>query len=120
MFRERLPTASRLCCSRATIPQLQRNLPERERFSRGCKRARLIVLSSPTTPIFISTNRLKDFDVGLAPLGNPEEFVQLRQGLRGGMKMRLYTAKFPKVKLAVITYEMPDGKLEQYQIAVED
>jgi D-alanyl-D-alanine carboxypeptidase len=69
---------------------------------------------------YFNEQALKDFAVGLAPLGNPEEFVESKQELRGGMKMRLYTVKFPKVKLGVVTYEMPDGKLEQYQIAVED
>jgi D-alanyl-D-alanine carboxypeptidase len=66
---------------------------------------------------YFSDQALKDFASGLAPLGNPEEFAQIKQELRGGMKMRLYSVKYPKLKLVVITYEMPDGKLEQYQIA---
>jgi hypothetical protein len=36
------------------------------------------------------------------------------------MKLREYTIKFPKAKLSVWTYEMPDGKLEQYQIAAQN
>ncbi len=69
---------------------------------------------------YFNEQALKDFATGLSPLGAPEEFVQDRQELRGGMKERVYTAKFAKQKLAVWTYEMPDGKLEQYQIAPKD
>ena len=69
---------------------------------------------------YFNEQTLKDFASSLAPLGNPEEFVQVRQELRGGMKMRLYHAKFSKSKLVVWIYEMPDGKLEQYQVATAD
>jgi len=31
------------------------------------------------------------------------------------MKLRMYTIKFPKTELSAWTYEMPDGKLEQYK-----
>jgi hypothetical protein len=40
-------------------------------------------------------------------------------GLRGGMMERVYSVKFPKQTLRVWTYEMPDGKLAQYQVAPE-
>jgi D-alanyl-D-alanine carboxypeptidase len=36
---------------------------------------------------------------------------------RGGMVYRRYNAKFPQKTLMVWTYEMPDGKLEQYEVA---
>lgn len=62
---------------------------------------------------------LKDFANSLGPLGTPEEFTQTSQGLRGGMKLRIYRIKFPKVTLSAWTYEMPDGKLEQYQVAAQ-
>jgi D-alanyl-D-alanine carboxypeptidase len=69
---------------------------------------------------YFNEEAIKDFANSLAPLGTPDEFVQLSQELRGGMKLRVYTIKFPKTKLHAWTYEMPDGKLEQYQIAVQD
>ena len=69
---------------------------------------------------YFNAQALKDFAGSLGPLGTPEEFTQVRQGLRGGMKFRLYSIQFPKTKLTGSTYEMPDGKLEQYQIAAED
>jgi CubicO group peptidase (beta-lactamase class C family) len=69
---------------------------------------------------YFSEAALKDFAAGLAPLGAPQEFVQTRQGLRGGMTLRVYRVKFADKTLRAWTYEMPDGKLEQYQIAVQE
>jgi D-alanyl-D-alanine carboxypeptidase len=69
---------------------------------------------------YLSEQALKDFASGLAPLGAPQEFVQVRQGLRGGMTLRVYRIRFGGKFLRAWTYEMPDGKLEQYQVAVQD
>jgi len=69
---------------------------------------------------YFNEQALRDFSSSLGPLGEPEEFAQVRQGLRGGMKLRMYSVRFPKTTLRVWTYEMPDGKLEQYQLAVQD
>jgi CubicO group peptidase (beta-lactamase class C family) len=68
---------------------------------------------------YFSEEALKDFQTGLAPLGTPQEFNAVAHGLRGGMMERIYSVKFPKQSLRVWTYEMPDGKLEQYQVAPE-
>ena len=69
---------------------------------------------------YFSEQALKDFASGLGSLGNPKEFIEAKKELRGGMTMRLYHVHFPKVKLVVVTYEMPDGKLEQYQVVAEN
>ncbi|MEP6637060.1 MAG: serine hydrolase domain-containing protein [Acidobacteriota bacterium] len=69
---------------------------------------------------YFSEQALKDFASGLEPLGAPKEFVQVRQGLRGGMTLRVYQIKLTTKTLRAWTYEMPDGKLEQYQIASQD
>lgn len=66
---------------------------------------------------YFSDPALKDFAAGLGPLGAPQSFVQASQGLRGGMTLRVYLIRFPQRTLRAWTYEMPDGKLEQYQIA---
>jgi CubicO group peptidase (beta-lactamase class C family) len=66
---------------------------------------------------YFSEQALKDFASGLAPLGTPLQFTQVSQGLRGGMTLRVYRIQFAKSALRAWTYEMPDGKLEQYQIA---
>jgi D-alanyl-D-alanine carboxypeptidase len=69
---------------------------------------------------YFSEPALKDFASGLGPLGAPQSFVQASQGLRGGMTLRVYIIKFPQKTLRAWTYEMPDGKLEQYQIAAQN
>jgi CubicO group peptidase (beta-lactamase class C family) len=66
---------------------------------------------------YFSAEALKDFASGLGPLGASQSFAQASQGLRGGMTLRVYLIRFPRQTLRAWTYEMPDGKLEQYQIA---
>lgn len=66
---------------------------------------------------YFSAEALKDFASGLGSLGRPQSFVQSSQGLRGGMTLRVYQIRFAQKALRAWTYEMPDGKLEQYQIA---
>jgi len=69
---------------------------------------------------YFNEQALKDFADSLGPLGMPFEFVQTNQALRGGMTLRVYKIKFRQnQELRAWTYEMPDGKLEQYQIAGE-
>jgi CubicO group peptidase (beta-lactamase class C family) len=69
---------------------------------------------------YFSEDALKDFQAGLGPLGTPQSFTQASQGLRGGMTLRVYIIRFPQRVLRAWTYEMPDGKLEQYQIAAQN
>lgn len=69
---------------------------------------------------YFDQQALQDFAASLGPLGTPEEFAEVRQELRGGMKLRIYSIKFPKNTLRAWTYEMPDGKLEQYQVSASD
>ena len=69
---------------------------------------------------YFSDQALKDFASGLAPLGTPQSFVQVNQGLRGGMTLRVYIVNFGAKTLRAWTYEMPDGKLEQYQVAPQN
>ncbi len=42
------------------------------------------------------------------------------QGLRGGMTLRIYLLRFENRTLRAWTYELPNGKLEQFQIAVQN
>jgi len=69
---------------------------------------------------YFSEQALQDFAAGLGPLGTPQSFTQASQGLRGGMTLRVYIVRFPQKVLRAWTYEMPDGKLEQYQIATQN
>ncbi len=66
---------------------------------------------------YFSQQALDDFRSSLSRLGPPREFVQTGEADRGGMTLRVYRAGFPDRALRVWTYEMPDGKIEQYQVA---
>jgi D-alanyl-D-alanine carboxypeptidase len=69
---------------------------------------------------YFNAQALQDFAASLGPLGTPDEFTQVRQSSRGGMIMRAYRIKFPKQELRAWTYELPDGHLEQFQVAPQD
>src|SRR5215813_5201726 len=43
---------------------------------------------------YFSAQALQDFAAGLAPLGVPQDFTQVSQGLRGGMTLRVYRLRF--------------------------
>jgi len=67
---------------------------------------------------YFTAQALADFSASLGPLGTPTAFTQVYTELRGGMVLRVYQVRFaqgPGVR--AWTFEMPDGKLEQYQVA---
>lgn len=68
---------------------------------------------------YFTEQALRDFSTSLAPLGPPQEFVQTEKENRGGMTFFGYRAKFSQKTFAVWVREMPDGKIEQYQLIVE-
>ena len=74
-------------------------------------------LLTPNANFYFSEQALKDFEASLASLGAPTGFVQTRTTLRGGMTYRNYRVTFPNRTLRVWTFETPEGKLEQYQVA---
>lgn len=67
---------------------------------------------------YFDEQALADFKSSLGPLGKPVSFVQTSQSLRGGMVGRVYQVRFAQKTIRAWTYEMPDGKLEQFQVAV--
>jgi len=69
---------------------------------------------------YFSERAIADFKASLGPLGAPTEFKLTRVWLRGGMTGRSYDAKYADRTLRAWTYEMPDGKLEQFQVAVKE
>ena len=69
---------------------------------------------------YFSDAALADFASGLGPLGPPQEFEQAGQSLRGGMVARSFRIKCGAKTLRLTTFTMPDGKLEQYQIAAAE
>jgi CubicO group peptidase (beta-lactamase class C family) len=72
------------------------------------------------TNVYFSKQALQDFKSSLGPLGKPAKFFQTSQSKRGGMIERSFRAVFPNRTLRVWTYQEPNGKLEQYQIAPID
>src|SRR4029078_7057148 len=67
---------------------------------------------------YFSQTALKDFADSLAPFGAPQAFNETSQSARGGMTLRVYIARFASGKvLRIWTFELPNGKLEQYEIA---
>jgi D-alanyl-D-alanine carboxypeptidase len=68
---------------------------------------------------YFTGQAVKDFAESLAPLGPPREFTQTEREDRGGMVFRRYEVKFIGKTLDLWIREMPDGKIEQYQIAAK-
>jgi D-alanyl-D-alanine carboxypeptidase len=100
-------TTQRLAQARGIFEGLRHGVIERSLFTSNAN-------------FYFSNAALKDFASGLAPLGAPREFSQTFEGFRGGMTLRVYQIKFEHQTLRAWTYELPDGKLEQYQIAPVD
>ncbi len=95
----------RLQLARKVFAGLQQGQIDRSLFTDNCNS-------------YFSEQALKDFADSLRPLGPPEAFVQTTQSLRGGMGFRAYTLKFSNGKKVRITLrDMPDGKIEQFQVA---
>lgn len=97
-------TQSRTARARAIFEGLQQGRIDRSQLT-------------PDASAYFSAQALGDFKSTLAPLGTPTEFVQTGQHARGGMLERSYRVKAGGRTLRAWTYEMPDGKLEQYQIS---
>jgi CubicO group peptidase (beta-lactamase class C family) len=74
-------------------------------------------LFTDNTNAYFTAEALKDFESSLGPLGKPTTFTQSGQSLRGGMVLRRFQIRFQRRTLSLTTFTMPDGKLEQYQIA---
>jgi len=65
---------------------------------------------------YFSQQTVEDFASSLKPLGPPLSIKQTKEEARGGMTFRVFSVAFPERELRVTTYEMPDGKLEQYLV----
>ncbi len=65
---------------------------------------------------YFSEVALGDFAGSLGPLGAPTELRQTRQSDRGGMTYRNFQVKYPKKTVQVWERDLPDGKIEQFQV----
>lgn len=97
-------TGERTARARAIFEGLQKGTIDRSFFTEDAN-------------AYFSEQALQDFASSLGPLGTVQQFTQTGQQERGGMLLRVYRVVLPQKTLRVWTYEMPDGKIEQYQIA---
>lgn len=77
-------------------------------------------LLAPNLNDYFSAQTVEDFKNSLAPLGEPLEFHQMRESLRGGMTFRAFRIVYPTRRLVLTTYTYPDGELEQYLVSPAD
>ena len=69
---------------------------------------------------YFSDEAVRDFASSLGPLGAVQELTQTGQSLRGGMTLRRYRIRLASRSLRLTTFLMPDGKIEQFQIAASE
>jgi hypothetical protein len=69
---------------------------------------------------YFTEQALRDFASSLAPLGAPTRFKQTRQSARGGMMFRLFDVGFGSKSVEIWERDMPDGKIEQFQVTAKD
>ena len=67
---------------------------------------------------YFTDQAIADMASSLAPLGTPSSFMQTGRSERGGMTFRGYQVRFAQKTLSITVRIMPNGKIEQYQIAV--
>jgi CubicO group peptidase (beta-lactamase class C family) len=65
---------------------------------------------------YFDQQAMDDFASSLKPLGEPLGLIKEHESQRGGMTFRLFRVYFAARDLTVSTYEMPDGKFEQYLV----
>jgi CubicO group peptidase (beta-lactamase class C family) len=73
-------------------------------------------LFTPNANSYFSDQVIQDFASGLAPLGAPKAVAQTRSSDRGGMTFRLFGVTFAGRSLSIWERDMPDGKIEQFQV----
>jgi hypothetical protein len=66
---------------------------------------------------YFSKQALDDFATSLAPLGASCDVSQTGKSLRGGMTFRGFRIHCGAKTVALSTFTLPNGKLEQFQIA---
>lgn len=66
---------------------------------------------------YFTGQAIEDFSTSLAPLGKLLEIQQTAERERGGMMFHGFEAKFAKKTVSITERDMPDGKIEQYQVA---
>jgi CubicO group peptidase (beta-lactamase class C family) len=102
----------------STVRDTEQATEQAKKIFAGLQRGQIdrSLLSSNASAYF-TPQALADFQTSLAPLGTPESFVADPNFLRGGMTGRTFRIRAGGKDLRLTTFTLPDGKLEQYQIA---
>ncbi len=69
---------------------------------------------------YFTEQALSDFASGLLPLGPPQRVEQTRWNDRGGMTFRRFAVNCSSKRAVILERDMPDGKIEQYQVMPAD
>jgi D-alanyl-D-alanine carboxypeptidase len=96
--------AQKVAQARKIFEGLQHGKIDRSLFSENCN-------------AYFDEQAIQDFAASLGPLGTPEDFALQNEASRGGMAFRSYQASFPHQRVVITTYTLPDGKIEQFQVA---
>jgi D-alanyl-D-alanine carboxypeptidase len=96
--------ARRLEQARAIFASLQQGKIDRSLLTQNCNS-------------YFTDQALGDFASSLGPLGAPQDFSELEHDSRGGMVGRTFQVRFAGREVLIRTYELPDGKWEQFQLA---
>jgi D-alanyl-D-alanine carboxypeptidase len=72
---------------------------------------------SPNANFYFTDQAVADFASSLGALGQVTEVTEMGHSLRGGMVYRGFRVRCAKGTVSVSTFTLPDGKLEQFQVA---
>jgi CubicO group peptidase (beta-lactamase class C family) len=107
LFTKRGAAAASEARARQVFDSLQRGRIDRSLFT-------------PDANSYFTSQAVRDFAASLGPLGKPRELNQTAQRDRGGMTFHGFEVKFPKKTLVIWERDMPDGKIEQFQVLARD
>lgn len=68
---------------------------------------------------YFDNQTIADYASSLGPLGEPRSFVLVQTENRGGMVYRSFRVLAAEKSLLVSTYELPDGKIDQYMVLAQ-
>ncbi len=74
-------------------------------------------LFSDNANTYFTEEVLRDYVTGLRKLGAPKKLEQTAQRLRGGMTVRIFDVQTRKKGLRIVELDLPDGKIEQFNVA---
>jgi hypothetical protein len=77
-------------------------------------------LFTPDANSYFTDEAVRDFAASLGSLGKPVSFNQTSQRDRGGMTFHGFEVKFSGKTLAIWERDLPDGKIEQFQVMARD